>query len=126
MDPVEYSLLLQKAFSILSGICFFGLTLMLSVVDPIAWPQALYVLLIVCFLFIWSILVLLNFWWYTSIRKIILPSQGINYVVLRQGLLAVLLIFSLTFIITKMLNIGLLSLLLAAALLIILWIPIRH
>ncbi len=126
MDPVEYSLLLQKVFAILTGLCFFGLTLVIGLVDPRSLSQTLYLVLFLLFIFFWSLFVLLGFWWYTSIKRLILSSEGINYLVLRQGLLSMLIIFGITFILTNILNLGLLSLLIVIGLLIILWIPIHN
>jgi hypothetical protein len=126
MNPVEYSLLLQKIFAILSGVCFFVITLIIGLFEPLFWPQILFFLLVLLFLFFWSLFVLLGFWWYTSIKGLILSSEGINYLVLRQGLFAVLLIFCFTSILTKALNIGLISLLFIMCLLIVLWIPIQN
>jgi hypothetical protein len=76
--------------------------------------------------FLWGLLVLLGFWWFTSIKRVILASDRISYLVLRQGLFSALIIFGITFIIIQSFNLGVLSLLIVIGLLIILWIPIHN
>ncbi len=81
MNPVEYTIALQRLFFITSGASFLGLAAMVVFLDPTKSFTYIYAFLGVLFLFLISIIVLLAFWWFFSIKKEILTVTQVNKIV---------------------------------------------
>lgn len=81
MNPVEYTLNLQRLFVILAGLSFAGVASMLVFLNPN--DNSLYVwgVLILGLVLLTSFISLMAFWWFFSVRKEILSIPEVNQIV---------------------------------------------
>jgi hypothetical protein len=69
-DPIEYTLRVQRVLLVLFATSFFGLSLILNLIQPDKYN--IWLFLLVSCVFLTTILSLIGFWWVFSIKKIIL------------------------------------------------------
>jgi hypothetical protein len=104
MDPVEYTLNLQRLFVILAGLSFAGGSAMLVFLDPKVNSLYVWGFLGLCLIFLTSLISLLAFWWFFSIRKEILTIVQVNQVVYQSLISASVLVLLLVMQQTGQLN----------------------
>jgi hypothetical protein len=81
MNPVEYTIALQRFFLILAGTSFLGLALIMVFLDPTVNLYYIFIFLGILFLLLISLITLLAFWWFFSIKKEILTIPQVNQLV---------------------------------------------
>lgn len=81
MNPVEYTIALQRLFFITAGSSFLGLASIMVFLDPTDSLYYVYAFLGVLFLFTLSLITLLAFWWFFSMKKEILTIAQVNKIV---------------------------------------------
>jgi len=87
MNPVEYTLAWQRLLVILAGVSFLIGTAIVALLDPTVNFGFVYLFLAVLFVFLASILILIAFWWFFSIRKEILTIDQVNKLI-GQGIIS--------------------------------------
>jgi len=87
MNPVEYTLAWQRLLVILAGVSFLIGTAIVALLDPTVNFGFVYLFLAVLFVFLASILILVAFWWFFSIRKEILTIDQVNKLI-GQGIIS--------------------------------------
>ncbi len=87
MNPVEYSIALQRLFFITAGTSFLALAAIMVFLDPTLNLAYVYLFLAVLFLFLLSLIVLLAFWWFFTLKKEILTVSQVNKI-LGQSLIS--------------------------------------
>ncbi len=112
MNPVEYTISLQRLFLITAGASFFGICCMLVFIDPTENINYVFVFLAILFLFFVSIITLIGFWWFLSIKKEILTVSQVNKIVGQSCISSAIIVMTLSLQQTQQLNIwtGLLTL----------------
>lgn len=78
MNPIQYTILVQRTLLFLFGGAFFAIAAILSLVDPSQGVGVLTVMLLVVFIFISSVFALASFWWFFSIKKLVLTTNQVN------------------------------------------------
>jgi hypothetical protein len=78
MNPVQYTINLQRFLLLACGVSFAGLSAILVFLDP--YENKFYIIgfLIALFIFLTSVISLLAFWWFFTIQKQILPIVTVN------------------------------------------------
>ena len=87
MNPVEYTLAWQRLLVILAGVSFLIGTAIVALLDPTVNFGFIYLFLAVLFVFLASVLILIAFWWFFSIRKEILTIDQVNKLI-GQGIIS--------------------------------------
>jgi len=104
MNPVEYTLIWQRILVILAGVSFLTGTAIVAFLDPTVNFSFVYLFLAVLFVFLSSILILVAFWWFFSIRKEILTIDQVNRLIGQGVISSAFLIFFLVMQQTQTLN----------------------
>ncbi len=106
MDPIEYTLALQRFLIVTTGISFISLVLVLVWIDPTTNPT-LYLpgFLVLVFVFLACIIALMSFWWVFSIQKRVLAITEVNRVVYQSIISSIIVVFFLVLSQTGELNI---------------------
>ncbi|MEM1312089.1 MAG: hypothetical protein AAGF07_01345 [Patescibacteria group bacterium] len=104
MNPVEYTINLQRLLLLSCGFSFVGLSTLLVFVDPYENNIYIWAFLGVLTVFLTSIISLFTFWWYFTIRKQILPIYQVNQLVYQSmvtaGITVLLLVMQQTQVLT--------------------------
>ena len=87
MNPVEYTLAWQRLLVILAGVSFLIGAAIVALLDPTVNFGFVYLFLAVLFVFLASVLILIAFWWFFSIRKEILTIDQVNKLI-GQGIIS--------------------------------------
>jgi len=87
MNPVEYTLAWQRLLVILAGVSFLIGAAIVALLDPTVNFGFIYLFLAVLFVFLASVLILIAFWWFFSIRKEILTIDQVNKLI-GQGIIS--------------------------------------
>jgi len=87
MNPVEYTLAWQRLLVILAGVSFLIGAAIVALLDPTVNFGFVYLFLLVLFVFLASVLILVAFWWFFSIRKEILTIDQVNKLI-GQGIIS--------------------------------------
>ena len=87
MNPVEYTLAWQRLLVILAGVSFLIGAAIVALLDPTVNFGFIYLFLAVLFVFLASVLILVAFWWFFSIRKEILTIDQVNRLI-GQGIIS--------------------------------------
>lgn len=87
MNPVEYTLAWQRLLVILAGVSFLIGAAIVALLDPTVNFGFVYLFLAVLFVFLASVLILVAFWWFFSIRKEILTIDQVNKLI-GQGIIS--------------------------------------
>lgn len=104
MQPIEYTLNLQKILLIILGISFLGICCLLVFFDPFSQFFAFWLLLANFILVIAIVQIFLLFWWYFFVKKVILTIPQVNLLGYQSLTLSVLLTYLLTLWHTNSLN----------------------
>jgi len=78
MNAVEYTLVIQKLFSVMAGLSFIAVCAQLVFLDPFKSNLYVWGILLSALIFITSFLALFSFWWFFSIKKDILRISQVN------------------------------------------------
>ncbi len=105
MNPIEYTISLQRLFLITAGGSFFGICCMLVFVDPTENINYIFGFLAILFLFFVSIITLMAFWWFLSIKKEILTVSQVNKIIGQSCISSATIIMVLSLQQTQQLNI---------------------
>lgn|GEM_PF-863253 len=95
MNAVEYTLVIQKLFSVMAGLSFIAVCAQLVFLDPFKSNLYVWGILLSALIFITSFLALFSFWWFFSIKKDILRISQVNNLIynsLISGCIPILLI----------------------------------
>ena len=102
-DPIEYTLKSQRIALIIASLGFFGISLIVSFLDP--FNQAnFWLFLFVLIAFLSSLISLLGFWWVFSIEKKILTILEVQKLLYHSFFASICLVSLLVFYITNNLN----------------------
>jgi hypothetical protein len=104
MNPVEYTINLQRFLLLSCGFSFVGLSSLLVFVDPFENKVYIWAFLAVVAVFLTSIVSLLAFWWFFTIRKQILPIYQVNQLVYQSMMTSAVVILLLVMQQTAILN----------------------
>jgi hypothetical protein len=104
MDPVKYTLKIQQFSLIAAAVCFVGVGIGLTSLDPFTSQWAVWAVLTVLFVGLTALMTLLSFWWAFSVKKEILNITEVNQVVYQSLIASALVIFILVLQITRQLN----------------------
>jgi hypothetical protein len=100
MNPVQYTLNVQRTLLIATSLGFIGISAILVFLNPYENEQYVWLLLGVLSIFLASLLSLLSFWWFFSIQKRILTIIQVNQLVyqsiITSGVLVLLLVMQQT------------------------------
>jgi hypothetical protein len=104
MNPVEYTINLQRFLLLICGLSFAGLASVLVFLDPYENKLYIWAFLGVIFIFMTSVISLLAFWWFFTVQKQILPIVVVNGLVYQSmvasGILVLLLVMQQTSLLT--------------------------
>lgn len=81
MNVVEYTLAIQKLFTVLTGLSFVAISAQLVFLDPNSNALYIWSFLLSIVIFLCSVISLLAFWWFFSVRKEILSIQQVNHLI---------------------------------------------
>jgi hypothetical protein len=101
-DPIEYTLRVQRVLLVLFATSFFGLSLILNLIQPDKYN--IWLFLLVSCVFLTTILSLIGFWWVFSIKKIILETTEVNKLLYNSFTLSILTLFLLILNLVNKLN----------------------
>jgi hypothetical protein len=104
MNPIDYTLTLQRILAILTGVSFFSIISILVFLNPAENFWYIFVFLAFLSVFFTSIITLVSFWWVFSIRKKVLRVSQVNDIVYQSIILSMILIFVLVLNQTEQLN----------------------
>jgi hypothetical protein len=121
MNPVEYTLLTQRLFAILTGLSFVGLSAILVFLDPYQNSLYIWAFLAVFLIFLTGIITLLAFVWFFTIRKEILSITQVNQVIYQSLISSAVVVFAVVMNQTQQLNIWTAILLIVCYLFYFLW-----
>jgi len=102
-DPIDYTLKVQRIIFILASLSFFGLTFIVSFLDPFL-DANFWLFIFVCITFLSCLFSLLFFWWVFSIEKKILTILEIQKLLYHGFFLSLVTVTLLVFYITNTLN----------------------
>ena len=105
LDPVEYAIILQRVFFAVLGVSFILIVLLMVIFDPTVSTFYIYAFLILLYLFLFSGISLLSFWWFFSIKKSILSPGQINQLIGQSLISSIVLVTLVVMHQTKQLNI---------------------
>jgi len=105
MNPVEYTLNLQRVLVILGALGFVSLSLILVFLDPNQNSLYIWVFLSILLIFSTSLISLLAFWWFFSVRKEILSVNQVNNLVYQSLITGAIVVLLIVMNQTKQLNI---------------------
>ena len=89
MNPITYTLNLQRALFLIFGLSFISLSLVLVFLDPYINSLYIWVFLAVLFVLLTSGISLLAFWWFFNIKKEILTIIQVNSLVYQSAITSV-------------------------------------
>lgn len=105
MNPVEYTLNLQRVLVILASLGFVSLSLILVFLDPNQNSLYIWIFLTILLIFSTSVISLIAFWWFFSVKKEILSVVQVNNLIYQSLITGGVLILLLVMNQTKLLNI---------------------
>jgi len=104
MNAVEYTLVIQKLFSVMAGLSFIAVCAQLVFLDPFRSNLYVWGILLSSLIFITSFLALFSFWWFFSIKKDILRISQVNNLIYNSLISACIPILLIVMNQTKQLN----------------------
>jgi hypothetical protein len=104
MNAVEYTLVIQKLFSVMAGLSFIAVCAQLVFLDPSKSNLYVWGILLSALIFITSFLALFSFWWFFSIKKDILRISQVNNLIYNSLISACIPILLIVMNQTKQLN----------------------
>lgn len=104
MNAVEYTLVIQKLFSVLAGLSFIAVCAQLVFLDPFRSNLYVWGILLSALIFITSFLALFSFWWFFSVKKDILRISQVNNLIYNSLISACIPILLIVMNQTKQLN----------------------
>lgn len=104
MNAVEYTLVIQKLFSVMAGLSFIAVCAQLVFLDPFRSNLYVWGILLSALIFITSFLALFSFWWFFSIKKDILRISQVNNLIYNSLISACIPILLIVMNQTKQLN----------------------
>ena len=93
MQPIEYTLSLQRILLIVLAISFLGICSLVAFFDPFSQFFAFWLFLINFVLVLGIIQIFAFFWWYFYIKKVILTVPQVNILVYQSFTLSILLTY---------------------------------
>jgi hypothetical protein len=94
MDPIEYTLSLQRFLIVTTGVSFISLVLVLVWIDPTTNPTLyLPAFLVLIFVFLACIMTLMSFWWVFSIQRKVLIIPEVNKIVYQAIMSSAVVVF---------------------------------
>ena len=81
MNAVEYTLNIQKLFTVLCGLSFVAISAQLVFLDPTVSGLYIWGFLLAFLIFLTSLISLLSFWWFFSLKKEILSVVQVNHLI---------------------------------------------
>jgi hypothetical protein len=124
MDPVTYTLFIQRTQAILCGLSFLFISAILTLTNPFSESYNLFLLLFGMFIFLVNFCSLLSFWWYISLQKQVLTTRQTNLLVIRSLFYATALVNMLVLALLGQLTTIPIILILSCLLLAHLWLPV--
>ena len=125
MNPVEYTILVQKIILATGSLSLIYLLFLLMNVDPTSASWAIQFFLFGLTVFLTCSFSLITFWWTFSIKKMILPINKVNSVIYQSFTLTCCLVFLLVLNNTNQLNIATFAIVLISLIFYGIWINSR-
>jgi hypothetical protein len=124
MNPVAYTLFVQRTQAIMCGLSFLFISAILALMDPFTASYPLFLLLVSLFILLWNGSSLVSFWWYISLQKTVLTTRQTNMIIIRALVYGVALINLIVFNLVGELTIIPVLATLICILLAHLWLPV--
>jgi hypothetical protein len=125
MNPVEYTILVQKIILATGSLSLIYLLFLLMNVDPTSTNWAIQFFLFGLTVFLTCSFSLITFWWTFSIKKMILPIDKVNSIIYQSFTLTCCLVFLLVLNNTNQLNIATFAIVLISLIFYGIWINSR-
>lgn len=103
-DPIAYTIFCQQLFAILAGLSFFLFCIIIVSLNPFDTNIYIWPFLISGWMSLSTLLVLINFWWVFSIKKIILEIVEVNKLIYNSWVVSLVVFFLLTLYVTNFLS----------------------